>query len=51
MSDTPEHYTPFAKSYGILIGILILWAGSLGLFFAGKRLFFMVMGGGDDSGG
>jgi len=27
---------PFASGYGILIGIIILWAATLGLYWVGK---------------
>jgi hypothetical protein len=37
---------PFAKGYGILLGIIILWAVSLALFIAGK----MILSGGGEAG-
>lgn len=48
MSDAPENYRPFAKGYGILIGIILLWAGSLGVFLAGKSLYLMWNGEGGE---
>ena len=38
MSDVQTSYKPFARGYGVLLGIIILWAGTLGLFLAGKAL-------------
>jgi len=37
---------PFAKGYGILLGIIILWASCLALFLVGK----MLLSGGGDAG-
>jgi hypothetical protein len=38
---------PFAKGYGILLGLVILWGGSLVLFLIGKALVTAIMGGGE----
>ena len=35
---------PFAKGYGIFLGIVILWAASLGALWAGKVVIGMVCG-------
>ena len=51
MSDAHSSYKPFARAYGVLIGITILWAGTLGLFLAGKALIGMLAGGDSESGG
>jgi hypothetical protein len=33
---------PFANGYGILLGIVILWAASVGAFWIGKIVLGMV---------
>ncbi|MBI4604215.1 MAG: hypothetical protein HY721_19830 [Planctomycetes bacterium] len=45
-------YRPFAKGYGILLGVVILWAGSLGLFLLGMKIVGVVRAflAGDDAG-
>ena len=30
---------PFATGFGILLGIIILWAASLGVFLAGRMIW------------
>ena len=45
-----EHDEPFANGLGILLGIVILWVGTLALVFAGKAgydAFFGEDGGAD----
>jgi hypothetical protein len=52
MSDAAPPYRPFAHAYGIFIGIVILWASSLGLFWLGKVLIqHWVMGSEGGEGG
>jgi len=38
------HDEPYANGFGIVVGLVILWVGTLALFFAARSLF--VPGGG-----
>ena len=38
-------YRPYAKPFGILLGIVILWAANLGLFLLGLKVYKAFTGG------
>jgi hypothetical protein len=40
-----HEYRPFANPFGIILGVIILWAGSLGLFFLGQKIIESIVGG------
>lgn len=44
MSDAHHEYRPFASGPGIFVGIVILWAGSYGLFYLAKVMFPQLFG-------
>lgn len=43
-----SHSEPYANAFGILAGIVILWIGTLAVFFAVKALYPATAGQGED---
>ena len=36
---------PFAKGYGVLLGVIVLWAGTIALFCLGRALLLALFPG------